>query len=222
MRKIKFDEETIQKIKEFIAGGNTIMSACNKFNLKPDTMKRVMRENDIKPFFESKSNYKKYSKQQEEIVCNLFKNTNMSVVDIKKQAKPLDYYEFQEIIQNNFSQMFVAERKRKLYSLSKQEEKNPMSGKTKENHHNYKGEISDGNGYLMVLKPDWYTGRKGSKHIFLHHKVICEHLGITEMPKGFVVHHIDCDKHNNNINNLSLMTISAHTKIHQIYKNSKV
>ena len=34
-----------------------------------------------------------------------------------------------------------------------------------------KGIVADGKGYLMILKPSWYTGRKGCKHIFYHHRL---------------------------------------------------
>lgn len=105
-------------------------------------------------------------------------------------------------------------RKRKNYSKAKSGSLNPMFGKTGEKHHNFIGEVSDGKGYLLQLKPDWYTGRGGSKHVFVHHIVMCEHLGITEIPEGWCVHHIDEDKTNNVINNLEMMTKSDHMKLH--------
>mgnify|MGYP002801552608 FL=1 len=89
-----------------------------------------------------------------------------------------------------------------------------MYGKIGNNHSNYKGLVEDGHGYYMILKPDWYTGRKGCKHIFYHHYVMCQYLGITEIPDGFVVHHIDLNPKNNDINNLQLMTIQAHNQLH--------
>ena len=48
---------------------------------------------------------------------------------------------------------------------------------------------------------------------------MAEHLGLTEIPKGFVVHHIDGNKHNNDISNLALVTVSGHGKWHGILKN---
>lgn len=110
----------------------------------------------------------------------------------------------------------LRERKRRCYSKSKQGDKNPMFGKVKEQHHNYLGQISDGKGYLLILKPEWFTGRKGTRHIFYHHYIICKHLNITEIPKGCVVHHRDGDTHNNDISNLQLMTNSEHRKLHSL------
>ena len=44
-----------------------------------------------------------------------------------------------------------------------------------------------------------------------------------EIPKGFVIHHIDFNPKNNDISNLALMSISAHAKLHNQIRNlSKV
>lgn len=105
-------------------------------------------------------------------------------------------------------------RKKQCYRNSKLGDKNPMRNKCGELHHNYIGDISDGKGYELVLKPIWYAGRKGTKHIFKHHLVICEALAIREIPKGWCVHHIDGNKVNNKLENLALMTTSAHNRLH--------
>ena len=119
-------------------------------------------------------------------------------------------------VKQNYSIEQRKSRKRLSYQKSKQGNKNPMFGKFGNLHPGYKGEVSDGRGYLMVLKPEWYTGRKGSKHVFKHSLVMCEHLGLTEIPEGFCVHHIDGNKHNNDIDNLMFLSISAHTKLHSL------
>lgn len=53
-----------------------------------------------------------------------------------------------------------------------------------------------------------------NKRMSAHAREICIALNIPEVPKGFVVHHIDENKRNNNIDNLALMTITAHNRIH--------
>ncbi len=47
-----------------------------------------------------------------------------------------------------------------------------------------------------------------------HKKKMCVALNLYNLPKEFIVHHIDGNKRNNDINNLSVMTITAHNRIH--------
>lgn len=146
---------------------------------------------------------------------DLFENTELTIEQISKEIGWSMYTTWQWIAQN-YSKEVRKERKKRCYSNSKLGHLNPMFGKTEEYHHNYIGDVSDGNGYLMRIKPHWYTGRKGSKHVFVHQLVMCEALGITEIPKGFCVHHVDENKQNNDISNLALMTTVAHMRLHQL------
>lgn len=115
---------------------------------------------------------------------------------------------------------FRTARKSGCYRLSKLGANNPMLGKRLHEHHNYIGVVSDGKGYLMAVKPSWYTGRKGSKHVFVHQLVVCEKLCLTAMPMGWAVHHCDENPHNNDFNNLVLMTISDHRRLHSSLKGA--
>lgn len=148
-------------------------------------------------------------------IKKLYENTELTLKEISEQLD-LTFAQVQHFISKNYSIDFRNKRKSISYKNSKLGDKNPMKGKTKELHHNYIGEVSDGKGYIMCLKPEWYTGRKGCKHVFKHHIVMCELLGITEIPKGFNVHHIDKNPLNNNPNNLALLTSEAHTRLHQL------
>jgi DNA-binding XRE family transcriptional regulator len=47
-----------------------------------------------------------------------------------------------------------------------------------------------------------------------HAREMCIALNIPKVPKGFIVHHLDENKRNNNIDNLALMTITAHNRTH--------
>jgi hypothetical protein len=47
-----------------------------------------------------------------------------------------------------------------------------------------------------------------------HAREICISLNIPKIPKGFVVHHLDENKRNNHIDNLALVTTTAHNRIH--------
>lgn len=218
MRKITFNEETISEIRSFAEDGHSLMETCNRFTLTPDVLKRVAKENNI-TFVRKRSNYEKpVPEDKVNIICNLFANTNMDLQSIRTEVG-IRYDRMLSVISENFSEEYCNQRKSKLYRLSKLGEKNPTYGKAGKDHPNYKGIVNDGNGYLMCLKPEWYTGRVGSKHVFVHSVVVCENIGLTEIPHGYVVHHIDGNKKNNSIDNLALMTISAHGKIHAIERN---
>lgn len=75
------------------------------------------------------------------------------------------------------------------------------------------GMTVDGKGYVICNKPPWYTGRKSSKFVYYHNVVMCENIGITEIPRGFMVRHLDNNKLNNDISNLILLTIQANSRL---------
>lgn len=92
------------------------------------------------------------------------------------------------------------------YSRSKMGVQNPMSGKSGSQHHNYIGEISDGDGYRMV--------KEGAVYVYVHRKVMADLLGIQDLPDSVEVHHIDEDKANNSPDNLAVVTPSGHRHLH--------
>ena len=150
----------------------------------------------------------------------LWETTNLTIESMKK-VLDREGLSGQSINDKNYiPSLYTKEqrlaRKSKNYARSKIGTLNPMTGKIGELHHGFKGVISDGMGYLMVLKPEWYTGRKGSTHVFHHSVIMCEALDLTEIPKGFCVHHIDLNPLNNDLSNLCLMSLSAHMRLHQI------
>lgn len=120
----------------------------------------------------------------------------------------------------NYSKEYRKNRKVKNYCSSKMGDKNPMFGKLAAAHHNFVGTVSDNKGYWMQLKPDWFTGRAHSKHVFVHHVVVCESMGLTEIPKGWNVHHCDHNPENNHFDNLVLITMGDHMKLHWVLKGA--
>ena len=224
MRKICFDDTTVNEIRDYISSGHTMEETCNRFTLRYDTLRRVMFENGIKPFFTNKVCNKKcvIDEALTEKICSLFTNSNIRMKDICSELKVPDYV-VQKVIRENFTEAEINRKHAICYRNSKLGNRNPMKGFTGEHHFNYKGYVEAGQGYLMMLKPDWYTGRKRSEYVFVHNVVMCYELGMSEIPKGFVVHHIDLNKKNNDPSNLALMSCSAHSKLHAIQnKLSKV
>lgn len=105
----------------------------------------------------------------------------------------------------------MTEHERKIlakvrYSASKTGGKNPMTGKTREAHHNWKGAVEDGHGYLTILV--------GDRREFLHRVVMAEALGLARLPVKLDVHHIDGDPKNNELDNLAVVTRRGHKAIH--------
>lgn len=146
-------------------------------------------------------------------IKDALENTELTVVQIAESLN-VGWKVVWNRLHGWYSKEFIMQRKQKNYARSKLGILNPMFGKTFEQHHQFKETKEDGRGYLLVLKPDWYTGRKNSRHVFAHSVVLCLALGITEVPPGFVVHHIDSNTRNNDIDNLCLVSISGHGKLH--------
>lgn len=57
-------------------------------------------------------------------------------------------------------------------------------------------------------------GRKSKNHRLVSHINWCKSNQIHRIPKGCVIHHIDQNPKNDNINNLQLMTKDFHNKLH--------
>ena len=77
--------------------------------------------------------------------------------------------------------------------------------------------IATYNGYMFRKdnKTGYYlsTRKIGAKRKRLHYFVYESEKG-EEIPKGYVVHHKDFNKANNSIDNLMLLSLSEHTRLH--------
>lgn len=159
---------------------------------------------------------KKYREIDEAAVVKAIESTLLPMERIAQQFG-VRVTRIVAISKANFTSEFLDLRKRSCYAVSKSGDKNPMWNIRPEDHPMYTGKpVEDGKGYLIVRKPDWYTGRKGSRYVFMHSLVMCEALGITEIPVGFVVHHVDGNTKHNDISNLALVSLSAHSRIHSL------
>ena len=152
-------------------------------------------------------------------IKSLYENTEMTQQQIANHLG-IHWKQVFKYIKHNYSSAYRKERKAKCYRNSKLGDKNPMKNRCGTLHHGFVGIVGDSKGYLMCLKPDWYTGRKGSKHVFVHHIVVCEHLGITCIPAGWCVHHVDENPHNNVFENLILCTLGDHQRIHRHFEGA--
>jgi hypothetical protein len=71
--------------------------------------------------------------------------------------------------------------------------------------------------FKFTINSDGYYECTTIDRLMLHNYIWEKHNG--KIPKGYEIHHIDCNKINNNILNLQLVTPSEHTKIHAIIRN---
>lgn len=115
-----------------------------------------------------------------------------------------------------FSPAEMKARRSRLHRKHKLGAANPSAGRTGEQAFHWKGggPVPDGKGYVLVPKPDWFTGRPSSKYVFEHHVVYCGAHGLTEIPAGYDVHHRDGNKVNNVPENLELLLKPEHGRLH--------
>ena len=146
-------------------------------------------------------------------IKELYENTELTQAQIAAQLG-IPWKRVFNYIKDHYSTAYRKQRKSKTYRNSRIGELNPSYGLRGENSRKYIGEVGDAKGYLMILKPHWYTGRAGSKHVFVHHVVVCEALGMTQIEKGWCVHHCDFNPHNNEFDNLVLLRTGEHMSLH--------
>ena len=154
------------------------------------------------------------------LLTHLYENTDLTQREIATQLG-VGWKVVWRYCQSHFTKQFRDTRHKRLLSKTKQGALNPMNGKCGDLHHNYIGRTPDCKGYMLVLKPEWYTGRAKSKHMFEHNFVVCLELGITEIPKRWCVHHCDGNKVNNSFDNLVLLPIGLHSKLHHYLSSLK-
>lgn len=151
------------------------------------------------------------AKEHQEIV-KLF-NSDLGVQTIMQRYNR-DYYTIKKIWLTTYHEGQFKLRTSRLCRLHKVGDKNPMSGKSGMLHHNAKEVTITSGGYIEVFAPDWYKGNKDGNKVLEHILVYCEHNGYAYLPTGMVVHHLDSNRQNNHPDNLVLVSIQDHRRIH--------
>lgn len=83
-----------------------------------------------------------------------------------------------------------------------------------EKNPNWKGGIiKDGHGYKLIYVPGHIEAKEnGGTHAYEHRKIWADNYG--QIPDGMNIHHLDENKENNSIENLVLLKISDHARLH--------
>lgn len=76
--------------------------------------------------------------------------------------------------------------------------------------------------YILVTAPINYPGKKyRNKYCYEHHLIYWQHYGVIPN-NNEIIHHIDGNKHNNNINNLKLLTKNQHDIYHNQQRRTHI
>lgn len=158
------------------------------------------------------------SSEYKEWLISLF-HTNMGTKEITKHTKHDHYKVIRPLWVERFGEKGLKERCTRLNRLHKLGSNNPMYGKKGTNHHAYKDKLKDTFGYILIQIPSWYKGKEIKTGKTFEHLInYCFSNNLVSVPKGFIVHHIDEDKTNNMPNNLIMLSISEHMKLHNNFK----
>ncbi len=151
------------------------------------------------------------NEQNQQAVLKLYRETSKTMKEIAAEVSTT-LHNIGAVLEQHVP---AQERKRLAavrYHLSKVGTKNPMKGKTREQHPNWMGAVDDGYGYLTILHE--------GKRQFVHRIVMAQALGLSELPQDLAVHHIDGDPKNNALDNLALVTKRGHRMIHTLQKST--
>lgn len=163
---------------------------------------------------------RKFSDEVREQLLSSF-HSDKSGPEIAKQFG----YDFHRTLRKlwlaEFGEEVYRERISRLCRQHKVGTKNPMYGKSKEQHHRYKPVHKKTNGYVHVEVPSWYTGPVDKGKVAEHILIACEAAGLTELPEFHVVHHKDENKKNNHPSNLEIMSRGKHMVTHRWLRHQK-
>lgn len=179
-----------------------------------------------------KHNYNKISEQIKEKVIDLYVIEEYGSITIGRKLNISKTSVLKILKNNNISRRSTSEAGKKLFSKGY---KHPMIGRKLTNEHKQKMKIGRKNITVWnkgltkkdninikggrISKGLFFDKTSGYVLIYKNNKVQKYHRWLFEningkIPYGHVIHHLDGDKTNNNIQNLKLMKISEHTKLH--------
>src|SRR5258708_1998082 len=149
-------------------------------------------------------------------IINLF-HSDLGVQEVIKKYNR-SHKTIKKIWQTTYTSNQFKERTSRLCRLHKIGTRNPMFGKIGLEHHSAIEKEETKSGYIIVFAPIWYQGKLDGNKTYEHIISYCEHNGISQLPEGQVVHHLDENKQNNKPDNLILLSIADHRRLHSWLK----
>lgn len=154
---------------------------------------------------------RRVTREQKETIHTLLTTTELPYEHIAAKVN------VSEVTVRRYAKKFLTEEERKArifktYSNCKSLENNPL----------WKGEELDyvnNMGYRYVRAPEWWEGFKNRCTYALEHQVVyAAKKGLTCIPEGYDIHHVDGDKLNNEPENLVMMKYWVHVTLHNKLK----
>lgn len=225
--RVELTTNQIESIRSAFNHPITMNQVATDFDISLDVLHRIMLENNIEPYYSKKS----FTESDDSIwnrIKLLLDNTDLNMKKISI-ATHVDYMKMLSLIKQHYGEAYLSRRSASNYSKSKQGDLAPSRIHKFQTGHGYNWKNShtdDGSGYNLVMNQGVLdkTNRKDSNEttfVYEHQKVFLPVIGLCKMPKGFVIHHIDGNKKNNNLHNLCLLTASAHRRLHSFQNKIK-
>ena len=146
-------------------------------------------------------------------IIQALQDTSKHYKDVAKEFEVSEWL-VSDIARKHLSKDLLKQSYSSFCSKSKQGNKNPMFGLKGHLHHNSVDVVRVA-GYKTVFAPSWWLGKTvKSGRMYAHHYMWAVAYNQVEFPHNCVLHHIDLNIDNNSIENLQLMTISEHIKLH--------
>lgn len=204
--KIKLTKKELEHL--YYEENLTLQEMCNVIGVKsPITVARALHKFNINTNKnQTKSNITKKGMSDDEFkkyLINLYKNELLSINQIARMLN---------VTPGTIRKYF------KKYNIEFRETKNAKTiAESGSRNPNWKGgKITRKKGYIQIYMPNHpYCDKLG--YVYEHRLVMEKHIG-RYLKKDEVVHHIDFNKHNNNISNLIILTPQEHTRLHKPHK----
>lgn len=146
---------------------------------------------------------KRLTQEQKEEIQTLLRDTELSQTQIAAKV--------------NVTQATVSNYAKKYLTVVELKARTSNSF-SQERNSRWKGEENsfvDNRGYRSVRTPEWWEGyKRNSSYAYEHQLVYAEANGLTCIPDGYCIHHINCERLDNRIENLVMLTHSEHAALH--------